>query len=111
MSRNGKYTCPICEKGTMTIWTERGGPRGNRMTDWFVKDRTCDCEFVESDAILMAIETFKDENEIKNKTCERCGKNESTVHNPVRSWLGEYEDICTDCFKVRVKESIELNKK
>lgn len=110
MSRSDKYTCPICEKGTMTIWTERSGPPGFRETDWFVKDKTCDCKIPPSNHMLMAIESFKDENEIENKTCERCGNSPSTIHNPIRSWMGEFEDICTDCFIIRVKEQIDITK-
>ncbi len=106
MSRIGKYTCPICEKGTMTIWTERSGPPGFRDTDWFLDNKTCDCEIYESDNMLMAIQSFNDYKLIKKDICENCEENKATIHNPVKAWLGEYEDICTNCFKIKMQDRL-----
>lgn len=109
MSGNGTYICPFCEKGQMTIYTERTGPKGFRTTDWFVTNQTCDCEIYESDNTLMAIESFKDYDQIKNDICECCKENQSTIHNPIKAWLGEYEDICTECFKIKMQTRINDN--
>ena len=104
MKTNDNYICPICEKGTMRIWSERTGEPGFRMTDWYYDNQTCECEIHESDVMLSAIESFKNKEVIKKEICEICADNETTIH---LSGYMNSKDICTSCFKNEILEAIK----
>ena len=99
------YKCPICKKGNITIETQRTGPTGFRDTDIDIVDTTCDCITYKCEATAMAIIHT---NDVKSKVCEDCGCKNPMIHYPVRSWVGEWKDICVECFK---KEMQELEEK
>ncbi len=43
--------------------------------------------------------SYKNKNIIKNDICVDCSDENSTIHYSIRSWVGEYKDICYNCFK------------
>lgn len=77
------------------------------MTDWYYDNQTCECEIHGSDAMLSAIESFKNKEVIKKEICEICGNDEATIN----LWgLKHSRDICTSCFKNEMKEAIKKYK-
>ncbi|TBX50339.1 hypothetical protein E0M27_27890 [Bacillus mycoides] len=98
------YLCPLCEQGQISITKERTGPPGFRTTDYDITSKTCDCITYECEAVAMAIMSYKDETLIKTDTCEECKKEKATIHYPVKSWVGEYKDICPHCFKKEMEK-------
>lgn len=92
-----KYLCPICEKGYINITEERTGAPGFRTTDFNIESKTCNCITFESEDVALAIMSYKKEK-LKD-VCEECEVEKVTIHYPVKSWLGEYKDICSHYFE------------
>lgn len=97
MTRTGKYICPICNEGTIEIISERTGPPGFRTTDYDFGETTCDCITYKCEATAIAIS--EDKKRIESDICQECKDEKATIHYPVKSWAGEYKDICPSCFK------------
>lgn len=93
------YKCPICEQGYLEIIMERTGPIGYRETEINIVNNSCGCVKMLGGEVGLAIMSYKDKAQIKHKVCEHCGQSAATIHNPIRAWAGEYQDICTACFK------------
>lgn len=56
-----KFTCPICETGTMDIVEERTRSAGYRDTDYHIVNQTCECITYSCHTVAMAIQTYKNE--------------------------------------------------
>lgn len=97
------YLCPICEN-ELDIIEERTGSPGFRDTDYYIVNKTCKCITYECNSIAMAIQSYKNEKLIKKDDCEECGVEKATIHYPVKSWAGEYKDICSHCFKKEMEK-------
>lgn len=109
MHGTNEYTCPICDEGKITITSERTGPRGFRETEYKLEGTTCGCITVNIYNLAIALEMSADAKKyIKNNICEDCLEEKATIHYPIKAWMGEYKDICPDCFK---KELLELEEK
>lgn len=111
MSEIAKYNCPVCLKGNITIEKERTGPPGFRDTDYNITKKTCECINYNCDTVAIAIIDSQDKSKLKSQYCERCNNNQAVVHYGVKSWVGEYIDICTDCFKLEMNELKLKNEK
>ena len=104
-----KYICPICNEGTITISSERTGPKGFRETEYTLEGATCGCITVDSYDLAIALEMSADaEKYIKTEICEECHDEKASVHYPIAAWKGEFKDICPTCFK---KELLKIEEK
>lgn len=108
MYETNVYTCPICNEEKITITSERIGPPGYRTTDYDFGKTTCDCITYKCEGTAMEIKYSADGAEIKSDVCQECNEEKATVHYPVKTWIGEYKDICPTCFK---KEMVALEEK
>lgn len=104
MSKRNDYTCPVCNKGTITIDEERVGAPGFRETEFSISNSTCECITVYNTIIVLAIIYYKTKKIEEGKICESCGESEANITYPTRPWVGESIDICSDCFKKEVEE-------
>ncbi|WP_369355732.1 hypothetical protein [Lysinibacillus capsici] len=100
------YLCPICKEGYITIDKEIVGEPGFREPEYHISNMTCDCITHDSDFMAQVIACNNVER-IENKICEDCGESESTIHYGIIPQLGEYKDICADCFKKEMDQSKE----
>ncbi|MFE4029114.1 hypothetical protein ACFX4N_23455 [Priestia sp. YIM B13551] len=106
-----EYLCPICNQGHITIITERTGPPGFRDTDYDITKQTCECITFHGEVISMAIMSYTDEKNIPKGICESCDEMEATIKYPTKSWVGEYKNICSSCFEIKMKELKEKQPK
>lgn len=95
------YSCPICKEGYITIEKERVGEPGFRETEYTITNKTCECITYDSELIAMAI-IGTNGKLTENETCKDCGEFEATVEYPVKPWVGEYKNICSNCFKAEM---------
>ena len=110
--------CPICKEDTITIEEERVGPTGYRETEYTIIAK-CDCKVPDVDFVALGIQSYNAtsgaiitayQHQIANtnNTCADCKNNKVELNHPTRAWLGEYKEICVDCF---IKEIDSINKR
>ncbi|MGR6342414.1 hypothetical protein ACU5CE_32180 [Priestia megaterium] len=104
MTKTNGYKCPICKKGYITILAERTGAPGFRKTDYHITNKTCECITYDCENVALAIIDYNNEEFMQNETCESCDELEAIMKYPIKSWGGEYTNICSNCFKIKMEE-------